>query len=175
MYCCMLVYYVWLYGVYNLTWALLTHFVPMLLFTSMLVSIIEIKENIETKWVKKSSSSAHYMPSVSFYIPWKQKTSDGYLMFSGGIERDEWHMSLWFDIRSKCFSINAFKLVPKISGIELNQNSILILYLYFFRKYFLTQHRSSKSINRSLPQECLCCGLKESLTLLWRRSLLHRN
>ena len=32
----------------------------------------------------------HFMPLISFYTPWKhQKTSD-FLMFSGGIERDQW-------------------------------------------------------------------------------------
>ena len=36
-------------------------------------------------------SLTHFMPLVPFYIPWKhQKTSD-FLMFSVGIERDQWH------------------------------------------------------------------------------------
>ena len=30
------------------------------------------------------------MPLVSFYTPWKQKTR-GFLMFSGGVERDHWY------------------------------------------------------------------------------------
>ena len=31
------------------------------------------------------------MPLVSFYIPWKHQKTSGFLMFSGGIERDQWH------------------------------------------------------------------------------------
>ena len=32
----------------------------------------------------------HFMPVVSYDTPRKQKTS-GFLMFSGSIERDQWH------------------------------------------------------------------------------------
>ena len=31
------------------------------------------------------------MPLVSFYTPWKQQKTRSFLMFSGGIERDQWH------------------------------------------------------------------------------------
>ena len=33
----------------------------------------------------------HYMPLVSFYIPWRQQESSGFFMFSGCIERNQWH------------------------------------------------------------------------------------
>ena len=33
-------------------------------------------------------SLTHFMPRVSFYTPWKQQKTSGFLMFSGGIERD---------------------------------------------------------------------------------------
>ena len=33
----------------------------------------------------------HFMPLVSFYTAWKHQKTSGFLMFSGGIERDQWH------------------------------------------------------------------------------------
>ena len=37
------------------------------------------------------STLTHFMPLVSFYIPWKLQKTRGFLMFSGGIEKDQWH------------------------------------------------------------------------------------
>ena len=34
---------------------------------------------------------AHFMPLVSFYTPRKRQKTKDFLMFSGGIERDQWH------------------------------------------------------------------------------------
>ena len=40
------------------------------------------------------------MPMASFYTPWKHKKTFGFLMFLGGIERDQWHenglMYVWY-------------------------------------------------------------------------------
>ena len=33
----------------------------------------------------------HFMPLVSFYTPSKHQKTSGFLTFSGGIERDQWH------------------------------------------------------------------------------------
>ena len=33
----------------------------------------------------------HSMSLASFYTPWKHQKTSGFLMFSGGIERDQWH------------------------------------------------------------------------------------
>ena len=33
----------------------------------------------------------HFMPLASFYTPWKHQKISGFLMVSGGIERDQWH------------------------------------------------------------------------------------
>ena len=33
----------------------------------------------------------HFMPLFSFDNPWKHQKTKGFLMFSGGIERDQWH------------------------------------------------------------------------------------
>ena len=38
------------------------------------------------------------MPLVSFYTPWKQQKTSGFLMFSGGIKRDLWHEMGWLSI-----------------------------------------------------------------------------
>ena len=40
--------------------------------------------------IKNVDLFTHFM-TVSFYTPWKQKTR-GLLMFSGGKERDQWHV-----------------------------------------------------------------------------------
>ena len=32
-----------------------------------------------------------FMPLASIYTPWKHKKTGDFLMFSGGIERDQWH------------------------------------------------------------------------------------
>ena len=33
----------------------------------------------------------YFMPLISFYIPWKHYKTFGFSLFSGGIERDQWH------------------------------------------------------------------------------------
>ena len=33
----------------------------------------------------------NFMLLLFFYTPWKHKKPRGFLMFSGGIERDQWH------------------------------------------------------------------------------------
>ena len=33
----------------------------------------------------------NFIPLVSFYSLWKRHKNSGFLMFSGGIERDQWH------------------------------------------------------------------------------------
>ena len=35
--------------------------------------------------------NSYFMPLVSFYIPWKYQKTSNFLMFSGGIERNQWH------------------------------------------------------------------------------------
>ena len=33
----------------------------------------------------------YFMPLVSFDTPWKHQKTNAFLMFSGGVERDQWH------------------------------------------------------------------------------------
>ena len=33
----------------------------------------------------------HFMPLISFDTPWKHQKTSGFLMFSGGMKRDQWH------------------------------------------------------------------------------------
>ena len=33
----------------------------------------------------------HFMPLLSFYTHWKHQKTSGFLIFSGGIERYQWH------------------------------------------------------------------------------------
>ena len=49
-------------------------------------------------WVKSGSvlefpgkMLTHFMPLISFYIPWKHQKTRGFLMFSRGMERDQCH------------------------------------------------------------------------------------
>ena len=37
------------------------------------------------------------MPLASFDTPWKHQKTFGFLMFSGGIEGDQWHESIYFN------------------------------------------------------------------------------
>ena len=37
------------------------------------------------------SHLSHLMPLISFYITWKHKKTFSFLVFSGGIEKDQWH------------------------------------------------------------------------------------
>ena len=39
----------------------------------------------------------HFMPLVSFYTFWKHQKTKGFLVFSGGIEREQWHEMGWTD------------------------------------------------------------------------------
>ena len=42
-------------------------------------------------FITNGGKLTHFMSRISFDTPWKrQKTSD-FLMFSGGIKRDQWH------------------------------------------------------------------------------------
>ena len=38
----------------------------------------------------------HFVPVRSFCIPWKHQKTSGFLMFPGGIERDQWHRLIAF-------------------------------------------------------------------------------
>ena len=37
----------------------------------------------------------HFLPLARFYTPWKDQKTKGFLMFSGGIEKDQWHEMGW--------------------------------------------------------------------------------
>ena len=38
----------------------------------------------------------HFIPLVSFYTPWKHRKAFGFVVFSGGIERDQLHEMGWY-------------------------------------------------------------------------------
>ena len=57
------------------------------------------------------SCLTHFMPLVSFYAPWKHQKTFGFLMFSGGIEKDrgiKWVKGLWKLV---------LKIAPVIKGL----------------------------------------------------------
>ena len=43
------------------------------------------------RWTLDVDGLTDFMPMVSFYTPWKHQKTSGFLMFSGAIERDQWH------------------------------------------------------------------------------------
>ena len=49
-----------------------------------------LKFLLTSRLIMCSGQLTHFMPLVSFYTPWKHKNR-GFLMISGGIERDKWH------------------------------------------------------------------------------------
>ena len=44
----------------------------------------------ETSWLKRSTN---FMPVVTFYTPWKHEKARGFQIFSGRIEKVQWHWS----------------------------------------------------------------------------------
>ena len=53
----------------------------------------------------ESKQLPHIMPVISFYSPWRHQKTSGFEMFSGGIERDQWHEMGWKTFRILIFSI----------------------------------------------------------------------
>ena len=43
------------------------------------------------KTANNNTRITHFMPLISFHAPLKHQKTRGFLMFSGGIERDQWH------------------------------------------------------------------------------------
>ena len=70
------------------------------------------KECIGNKWVKYTSLLlhtlylTHFMPLVSFYSPWKRQKTSSFLIFLGGIERDQWHEMVWAGDLSHLFYLS---------------------------------------------------------------------
>ena len=58
-------------------------------------------------------SLAHFMPLISFYTPWKNQKTKGFLIFSGGIERDRGMK--WVKNRRDIFTIFSLTLLFMIS------------------------------------------------------------
>ena len=43
---------------------------------------------------ERVKSLMHFMPLIFFYTPLKYQKTEGFLMFSGGIETDQWYAIL---------------------------------------------------------------------------------
>ena len=41
--------------------------------------------------IMNTKSLTHFMPLISFDTPWKRPKTSGFLIFLGGIKRDQWH------------------------------------------------------------------------------------
>ena len=70
----------------------------------------------------------HFMPLVFFYTPWKQQAR-GFLMFSGGIEKDQWNeieLKFWYILTSAWFK----ELILNKVGLR---NIIYKETIWFFR------------------------------------------
>ena len=64
----------------------------------------------------------HFMPLVSLCTPWDHQEISGFLMFSGGIEIDQWHVMSWVKIYGKHILVSRLKLnlrkTSKISNLD---------------------------------------------------------
>ena len=70
---------------------------------------------------------------ISFYTPWKHKKTIGFLMFLGGIERDQWHKmgsikpflcQHFFWKGEDVLFVNIYPHVPAIEYIFWNMNTL---------------------------------------------------
>ena len=61
-----------------------------------------------------SAQLTHFKSLVSFYIPWKHQKTFGFLMFSGGLERDQWHEMDYFFFNFEHFSVGYFEEANQI-------------------------------------------------------------
>ena len=57
-----------------------------LMLLSILLAHVTFPENI----VLSETTLTHFMPLVSFYTPWEHLKTFNFLMFSGGIKREQW-------------------------------------------------------------------------------------
>ena len=72
----------------------------------------------------------HSIPLVSFYTPWKNQKIPGFLMFSGGLEREQWYEMSWKDSILKRYSVEHLQIV----GLKPYQNISKSSYSQLFFK-----------------------------------------
>ena len=77
----------------------------------------------------------HFMPVASFYTSWKYQKTKGFLMFSGRIERDQWHKNVLIDIFSTWHILSLFTLIRFLFSICISR----IKTWQSFRNLFLTR------------------------------------
>ena len=75
--------------------------------------------------------SAHFMPLVSFYTPWKHQKTRGFLMPPGGTERDQWHEMCW----SKAFC------EPNCLSVSDHFMGLVFKGLSYFHRLLLTSNK----------------------------------
>ena len=85
----------------------------------------------------------HFMPLISFDTPWKHQKIRGFMMFSGGIKRDQWHEMGWWSSKNiaKC---DRKQCCSKIMAIVLRCQSF---------KVFISSIASSAKVSRQIIQE----------------------
>ena len=63
-------------------------------------------------------SLTHFMPLVFFYTPWIRHKTFGFLMFSEGIERDQWHE--WVNLHWQSYHYYHYSYMSNISSLYIN-------------------------------------------------------
>ena len=92
-------------------------------------------------------SVKYFMPLISFDTPWKHQKTKGFLIFSEGIKRDQWHEMGELILNQKVFLFTA--LIVFLGNYFLYcilDNSVLLYFniILFPIVYFLTSHRIAK-------------------------------
>ena len=97
------------------------------------------KKNHENPWC----FSAHFIPLVSFYTLLKHQKTSGFLMFSGGIGRDQWPEMGWKDWKQFFFIFSLLKWLYLVYN-SLNESLELSLY------HILKKHRKHRSWKKDM-------------------------
>ena len=113
------------------------------------LALFYLQPDTQSRWLVKSEKSysnlskrslTHLRPMFPFFNPRKhQKTTQTFLMFSEGIERDQWHkMQSSRGIFIKTFSENIQRICrrTRMPKCDLNWNS-------YFNKHFYWNHTSA--------------------------------
>ena len=102
----------------------------------------------------------HFLPLVYFYTPWKHQKTFCFLMFSGGIERDQWHKNGL----SRTYSLSAnSSFVSFCCLLQGLQNVLIVFNVIMFWKYLKNQIKLNNTCKKG------CFFFSESIKKLIRK------
>ena len=100
-----------------------------------------------------SSCLAHFMPLVSFYTPWKYQKTSSFLIFSGGIERDQWHKTGQWQYWESCHTDHVNSTFSQTSRTSVKKTR-RFLRLFIFHDAFPRWRNSYLRITWTATQWC---------------------